>query len=224
MLGFLYQVSAAPESTSPQRPETRRPLPVAAQQALLAWAAASAAWPLTVTDVDGNILATNDAAASLLGYSRSEFETLHILDICSLERGSAAAEVLEELARSGTVGGVGPARHRDGANVLVRYVGSKLELEGRVFYVFSSFPIRVIDTSRTPQARGGSARGQAEITEREREILLLVGEGYENDAIARRLHLSVNTVKTYMQRVLAKLGAHSRAHAVALAIRHGLID
>jgi DNA-binding CsgD family transcriptional regulator len=38
------------------------------------------------------------------------------------------------------------------------------------------------------------------------------------------LHLSVNTVKTYIQRVLGKLGAQSRAHAVALAIRHGLID
>ena len=75
-----------------------------------------------------------------------------------------------------------------------------------------------------PWGRGGSARGKAEITEREREILLLVGEGFENDAIARRLHLSVNTVKTYMQRVLAKLGAHSRAQAVALAIRNGLID
>jgi PAS domain S-box-containing protein len=217
-------VSTALESSG-QRPETRRPVPAAAQQTLLAWAAESAAWPLTVTDADGNILAANEAAASLLGYSRAEFQTLHILDICSLERTSAAAEVLEQLARNGTVGGVGPARHREGANVLVRYVGSKLELEGRAFYVFSSFPIRVIDTSRTPQARGGSARGQAaEITEREREILLLVGEGYENDAIARRLHLSVNTVKTYMQRVLAKLGAHSRAHALALAIRNGLID
>jgi PAS domain S-box-containing protein len=217
-------VSAALESSSPQLPEARRPLPAAAQQALLAWAAESAAWPLTVTDVDGNILAANEAAARLLGYSRAEFQTLDILDVCLLEGTSAAAEVLEQLRRSGTVSGVGPARHREGATVLVRYVGSKLELEGRVFYVFSSFPLRVIDPSRTPQARGGSARGQAEITEREREILLLVGEGYENDAIARRLHLSVNTVKTYMQRVLAKLGAHSRAHAFALAIRNGLID
>jgi PAS domain S-box-containing protein len=217
-------VSAALESSSPRRADTRRPLPAAARQALLARAAESAAWPLTVTDADGNILAANEAAASLLGYSSAEFQTLHILDICSLERTSASAEVLEQLARSGTVSGVGPARHREGANVLVRYVGSKLELEGLVFYVFSSFPMRVIDMSRTPQARGGSARGQAEITEREREILLLVGEGYENDAIARRLHLSVNTVKTYMQRVLAKLGTHSRAHAVALAIRNGLID
>ena len=217
-------MSVAQEPISPQPPKNRRPLPPPAQQALLTKAAASAPWPLAVTDADGNILAANEAAASLLGYSHAEFQTLHILDICSLERTSAAAEVLEQLARSGAVGGVGPARHRDGANVLVRYVGSKLELGGGVFYVFSSFPMRVIETSRTPQARGGSTRGPAEITEREREILLLVGEGYENDAIARRLHLSVNTVKTYMQRVLAKLRAHSRAHAVALAIRHGLID
>jgi PAS domain S-box-containing protein len=218
-------VSAALESTgSPQRGETRRPLPAAAQQALLAWAAESSVWPLTVTDAEGNILSANEAAASLLGYSRVEFQALHLVDICSLERSSATAEVLEQIERRGTVSGVGPALHREGANVLVRYVGSKLEFEGRAFYVFSSFPLRVIDTSRTPQARGGSARGQSEITEREREILLLVGEGYENGAIARRLHLSVNTVKTYVQRVLAKLGARSRAHAVALAIRNGLID
>jgi len=106
--------------------------------------------------------------------------------------------------------------------VLVRYAGRRVVLDGRVFYVFVSFPVRVVGAS-TAQARSRGGR-QAEITERERDILVLVGDGYENDQIARRLHLSVNTVKTYIQRVLAKLGAHSRAHAVALAIRHGLID
>jgi PAS domain S-box-containing protein len=191
---------------------------------VLACAALWAPWPLAVLDVEGNILAANEAAAELLGYSRSELQTLHVRDTCPLDRASAASEMLDELARTGALSGMGPAQRRDGALVIVRYAGRKLEIEGHVLYVVSSVPVRVIDSSSTPQARGGTSPRQAEITEREREILLLVGDGYENDQIARRLHLSVNTVKTYMQRARAKLGANSRAHAVALAIRRGLID
>jgi PAS domain S-box-containing protein len=220
-------VSTGGQATSPaesRRGERRPPVSGATQQAVLTRAALWAPWPLAVTDAAGNILAANEAAASLLGYSRSEFQTLHILDTCPHDRDSAASEALEELARTGVLSGVGPARRRDGAHVIVRYAGRKLEVEGHVLYVFCSFPVRVIDNSSTPQARGGTSPRQAKISEREREILLLVGDGYENDQIARRLHLSVNTVKTYMQRALMKLGAHSRAHAIALAIRRGLID
>jgi PAS domain S-box-containing protein len=217
-------VGANEQPITSDRAERRQPLRAGVQRALLAHAAASAPWPLTLTDAEGNILVANEAAAALLGYGRSEFQSLHILDTCPHDRASVASEVLEDLAHRGAVSALGIAKRRDGAQVVVRYAGSKLELEGRVFYVFSSFPARVIDTASTPQARGGSASRHDDITEREREILMLVGDGYENDQIARRLHLSVNTIKTYIRRALAKLGANSRAHAVALAIRRGLLD
>jgi DNA-binding NarL/FixJ family response regulator len=60
-------------------------------------------------------------------------------------------------------------------------------------------------------------------TSRELEILRLMGEGLTNKAIAERLVLSVHTVRSHVQAVLAKLGAHSKLEAVVAARRRGLI-
>ena len=62
------------------------------------------------------------------------------------------------------------------------------------------------------------------VSAREVEVLQLVASGLGNRDIAAVLHVSEETVKTHVRRVLHKLGAHGRAHAVALAFRHGLID
>ena len=61
------------------------------------------------------------------------------------------------------------------------------------------------------------------LTPREREILDLLAEGLANQAIAVRLTLSLNTVRTHVQTVLTKVGAHSKLEAVALATKSGLL-
>ncbi|QMU69370.1 response regulator transcription factor [Streptacidiphilus sp. P02-A3a] len=61
------------------------------------------------------------------------------------------------------------------------------------------------------------------ITEREREVLTLVGRGMSNTEIAAELFLSVTTVKTYLTRLLAKLGARDRVHLVIIAYEFGLV-
>jgi two-component system NarL family response regulator len=62
----------------------------------------------------------------------------------------------------------------------------------------------------------------AELTDRERQILECMIDGLDRRAIARRLQLSANTVRTHVQRVLAKLQVHSSLEAVALALTAGL--
>jgi DNA-binding NarL/FixJ family response regulator len=54
------------------------------------------------------------------------------------------------------------------------------------------------------------------LTRREREVLSLIAHGYERKQVAEQLHLSVNTVRTHMQSLLAKLGVHSALEAAAL--------
>lgn len=54
------------------------------------------------------------------------------------------------------------------------------------------------------------------LTVREREVLTLIAHGYGRKQVAERMHLSVNTVRTHMQSLLAKLGVHSALEAVAL--------
>jgi DNA-binding CsgD family transcriptional regulator len=60
------------------------------------------------------------------------------------------------------------------------------------------------------------------ITEREREVLELVAEGYSTAEIGRVLWITEDTVRTHIKRMLARMGARTRAHAVAIAFREGL--
>jgi DNA-binding NarL/FixJ family response regulator len=73
---------------------------------------------------------------------------------------------------------------------------------------------------RTPAARR-SALGQ--LTEREREVLLLIAQGLSNQELAENLHISMPTAKTHVSRILAKLGARDRAQLVMIAYESGLV-
>ncbi|MEJ6549427.1 response regulator transcription factor [Corynebacterium sp. USCH3] len=62
------------------------------------------------------------------------------------------------------------------------------------------------------------------LTPRELEILVLVARGYSNPEIARRLFVSLPTVKTHVGRILAKTESRDRVHAVLFAFSNGLVD
>ncbi|MDX3577797.1 MULTISPECIES: response regulator transcription factor [unclassified Streptomyces] len=61
------------------------------------------------------------------------------------------------------------------------------------------------------------------LTVREREVLVLVAGGHSNDEIAERLEVSPLTVKTHVNRAMAKLGARDRAQLVVIAYESGLV-
>ncbi|MEA2309487.1 MAG: hypothetical protein QOG41_421 [Thermoleophilaceae bacterium] len=83
-----------------------------------------------------------------------------------------------------------------------------------------------VDPSLSPMLliKEGSATAEQSLSEREREILQLLAEGYHTEEVARRIGLSVETVKSDTKRVIAKLQADTRTHAVAIALRRALID
>ena len=68
------------------------------------------------------------------------------------------------------------------------------------------------------------ANGSMALSPREREILTLLARGLRQDEIARELVVSPKTIGTHIQHILAKLGVHSRAQAVAEAYRLGLVS
>jgi NarL family two-component system response regulator YdfI len=70
----------------------------------------------------------------------------------------------------------------------------------------------------------GDAREERAVTAREREILEMIAEGLSNRAIARRLGISMYTVKFHVASILGKLRAGSRTEAVTLGVRSGLIS
>ena len=61
------------------------------------------------------------------------------------------------------------------------------------------------------------------LTERERDVLVLLAQGYANREIADRLVISEGTVKNHVSNILGKLQAENRTQAVAIARRHGLL-
>ena len=62
------------------------------------------------------------------------------------------------------------------------------------------------------------------LTEREIEVLRQVASGHANKIIADKLEISEETVKAHMRRILSKLGANDRTHAVAIALKRGIIE
>jgi DNA-binding NarL/FixJ family response regulator len=66
--------------------------------------------------------------------------------------------------------------------------------------------------------------GERTLTGRQREILQMLADGMQTDAVAKQLGLSTETVRTHTKRILAKLDADTRTQAVAIGIRNGMID
>jgi len=78
--------------------------------------------------------------------------------------------------------------------------------------------------SFVPPADGGDFLGGALLSSKEKEILRLLAQGLDNQAIGKRLYLSWGTVRNYISRIYELIGVHDRAQAVVWAIRHHLID
>jgi DNA-binding NarL/FixJ family response regulator len=82
---------------------------------------------------------------------------------------------------------------------------------------------RLIEHHLAGPAPGGADDLVADLTEREREVLVLVGRGRSNDEVAAELFVSRATVKSHVNHVFAKLGITSRVQAVVLCYEHGLV-
>jgi DNA-binding NarL/FixJ family response regulator len=87
----------------------------------------------------------------------------------------------------------------------------------------------VVPRALLPQLLGRLATGPdpadtpaARLSGREREVLALLGRGWDNHRIGQALFISPNTVRTHVQNILDKLGMHSKLEAATFAMRHGL--
>jgi DNA-binding NarL/FixJ family response regulator len=96
------------------------------------------------------------------------------------------------------------------------------QLDAALRAVFAGLLVR---STATPEVRGfAPAEDMPLLTPREREILGLIGEGLSNKAMARRLGISVHTVKFHLEALFTKLDATSRAEAVTKGLRGGVIE
>ncbi|HZV50590.1 MAG TPA: response regulator transcription factor [Candidatus Dormibacteraeota bacterium] len=83
---------------------------------------------------------------------------------------------------------------------------------------------RLIERFAAPGPEPAASRALSTLTEREREVLVLIARGLSNDELAASLHVGESTVKTHVGRVLAKLGLRDRVQAVVFAYENGLVQ
>ena len=81
-----------------------------------------------------------------------------------------------------------------------------------------------VDPSLSPTLLMTQGMAETPLSEREREILQLLAEGFHTEEVARRIGLSAETVKSDTKRAILKLEADSRVHAVAIALRQAIIE
>lgn len=81
----------------------------------------------------------------------------------------------------------------------------------------------IADIAARGPSRPAAHPALSELTDREREMMVLVAQGLSNDEIATQLFLSPLTVKTHVSRAMLKLGARDRAQLVVIAYQSGLV-
>jgi DNA-binding CsgD family transcriptional regulator len=135
----------------------------------------------------------------------------------------ALARLYEEVNDRGLALGEALLRHRDGRAIPVRYQMTRIDLVDGSLYIWVAHQRTDRRSIERDPGRLADARGHR-VTDRELEIVQLIADGLGNQEIAQALQISLETVKTYVRRLLGKLGARSRAHAVAIAWHNNLVD
>jgi PAS domain S-box-containing protein len=173
--------------------------------------------PMIVTDGDRRFLDANEMACAVLGVSREELLTRRLDDFTAGEGGFDVERFWQLFLEEGRVNGSYPVKRLDGQVRAVVYAATAKVVPGRHMGIFSpgGNGAAVVE----PVARNGRSK----LTPREREILQMIADGLTDREIAGRLTLSPATARTHARNLIGKLGAHTRAQAVAVAIRHGEI-
>jgi DNA-binding CsgD family transcriptional regulator len=154
----------------------------------------------------GRFLAVNDCACRLLGWTRAELLAQRPADVL-------LAAQLVPTGEAAVDTGVARLRRSDGGTLTVRYEARSVALDPEQAALWLVYPMQ--ESAERPKT--------AELTRRELEILQLLSDGADTEEISRSLGIGPETVKTHIRRLLPKLQARSRTHAVAIALRRALV-
>jgi DNA-binding CsgD family transcriptional regulator len=181
--------------------------------------------PMLIADDQRRWVTGNAAACDLLGIAWEEIPWRTMDDFTPPSERKRLEEQWGAFLASGGAEGWYQLYIPDRGPVPVEFSATANVLPARHLSVFIPH-----DEASAEQANGATwapvaveGSGRLPLTEREREVMTLVASGLQGGDIAERLFLSPETVKSHVHNALGKLGAHTRAHAVAIALVTGQI-
>ncbi len=181
--------------------------------------------PMLIADDQRRWVTGNEAACDLLGIAREEIPWRTMDDFTSPGERKRLEEQWGAFLASGGAEGWYQLYIPDRGPVPVEFSATANVLPARHLSVFIPHDEASAEQEKSstwaPVVVEGS--GRLQLTEREREVMTLVASGLQSGDIAERLFLSPETVKSHVHNALGKLGAHTRAHAVAIALVTGQI-
>ncbi len=180
------------------------------------------------------IVAWNDAAERLLGIAAQDvigarcYEALDAVNgvICGDCRTCPAGKLHSRRspARSGSEIPVSPAGQSDRRLYLTTLAAHTTQGQSRIVHLVREEQPKELRQPSASQMNSGSRRlSPLALTQREHEVLRLLGAGHSTADIAVTLSITRVTARNHVNKVLDKLGANSRLHAVVLASQLGLI-
>jgi DNA-binding CsgD family transcriptional regulator len=187
--------------------------------------------PMLIADDQRRWVTGNDAACDLLGIAREEVPWHRMDDFTPPSERQKLEEQWKAFLASGGAEGLYQLYVPDHGPIPLEFSATANVLPARHLSVFippdeasreQAGDAAVLEAAWTPvMVESG---GRLPLTEREREVMTLVASGLQSSDMAERLFLSPETVKSHVQNAMGKLGAHTRAHAVAIALVTGQIS
>ena len=159
----------------------------------------------------------NAAAGALLECSREQIVGRRIEDFTPVELRGQVPAAWAAFLSSGASEGTYELITAKSRRIAVEYSATPNFMPGL------HLSILMRKTEPVAAVRAGGRLAGARLSQREREILRHLAMGASGRQIAADLFISSETVRTHLRNILAKLGAQTRPHAVALALQHGEI-
>ena len=131
-----------------------------------------------------------------------------------------AAEDDRDVVRAMRLGARGVVLKQSASDLLVKAIRKVFDGE---IWLDNRMTAEVIDAFKK-SAESGSRRGKPLLSEREKEIVQLVAQGFRNREIGEKLFISEQTVKNHLHNIFDKLGVSDRLELALYAIHHRLID
>jgi PAS domain S-box-containing protein len=172
---------------------------------------------IMLVDDQRRIVELNEPALALVARSRADLIGTSIVEVIDPSERAESAREWQVFLRSGEYTGERDLLRADGSKVPIDFAARLAAVDGRRLAIYVMLAQN--GSSPTHTAPRASTRSSARpLTRREREVVTLIAMGFETNQIAQELHVSPETVRTHVRNAMAKLGAHTRAQLVAIAL------